>query len=624
MEEEIIFRVEVPGAEKAINSIENLTKANKALREERKKLDIDSDSGRARVQQINTQIDKNTELIKNNSSALEKQRLNIGNYKSALDGVAPGLSGFATGMYNMAKASLAFIATPIGAAIAAISLALAPLISFLTTTGEGMDIVTRETEGWNSVMRQLKDGINEAGKSSFEFLKTVLNSIPGVNSLSVAYNELAKAGREYADVLDEIEESQRVFDIIAAEEENNIKRLILQSKNRTLTEKERIDLIDQALHKEQELSDKRIEFADKELKAVITLAEAQTKTQQGYNQSIEQYGIELVKTLTNTDEELSKRVASALLKVKDAEGQSIAILEKAQNQRDALLDKQDQKAAKSAEDKRKKDEEERLKYAEFLRLQDEDRKQEVEDFNDFQRQKAKELEQDRIESARRVAQKEAEVERIKSGAISGLLKKVTGDRIDAQKLYTSIFKKGAFSETLVNAKAAAGAAYKALAGIPIVGPVLGAAAAVAAYAFGLSQALGIQAIQFARGGIAGTGGVLRGRSHANGGIPFSVGGRVGFEAEGGEAIINKKSTSMFRTQLSAINQAGGGRSFAVGGVPESSSISVGNISRASESSVSQREIFEAIAQLKIVATIEDINREQRRVEILDNRATVLS
>lgn len=71
------------------------------------------------------------------------------------------------------------------------------------------------------------------------------------------------------------------------------------------------------------------------------------------------------------------------------------------------------------------------------------------------------------------------------------------------------------------------------------------------------------------------GGLLQGRSHAEGGIPLTVGGQGGFEAEGGEAIINKKSTSMFKPLLSAINEAGGGvafdkpfglKKFAVGGI----------------------------------------------------------
>lgn len=61
------------------------------------------------------------------------------------------------------------------------------------------------------------------------------------------------------------------------------------------------------------------------------------------------------------------------------------------------------------------------------------------------------------------------------------------------------------------------------------------------------------------------GGMVHGKSHKQGGEMFSVGGRVA-ELEGGEAVINKRSTSMFKTQLSAMNVAGGGKKFASGGM----------------------------------------------------------
>ncbi|MEM9076314.1 MAG: hypothetical protein AAGC43_04705 [Bacteroidota bacterium] len=57
------------------------------------------------------------------------------------------------------------------------------------------------------------------------------------------------------------------------------------------------------------------------------------------------------------------------------------------------------------------------------------------------------------------------------------------------------------------------------------------------------------------------GGLLSGPSHANGGIPTPYG-----ELEGGEAVMNKRSTALFRPLLSALNVAGGGRKFASGGI----------------------------------------------------------
>lgn len=73
----------------------------------------------------------------------------------------------------------------------------------------------------------------------------------------------------------------------------------------------------------------------------------------------------------------------------------------------------------------------------------------------------------------------------------------------------------------------------------------------------------------AKGGIVeyGSGGLFNGPSHKQGGIPVTTKGSGNmFEVEGGEAIINKKSTAMFKPLLSSINELGGGVKFAMGGI----------------------------------------------------------
>ena len=51
------------------------------------------------------------------------------------------------------------------------------------------------------------------------------------------------------------------------------------------------------------------------------------------------------------------------------------------------------------------------------------------------------------------------------------------------------------------------------------------------------------------------GGLIEGPSHATGGVPV---GNTGIEVEGGEAIINKRSTKKYKTLLDAINASGNG------------------------------------------------------------------
>ena len=92
-------------------------------------------------------------------------------------------------------------------------------------------------------------------------------------------------------------------------------------------------------------------------------------------------------------------------------------------------------------------------------------------------------------------------------------------------------------------------------------------AAVKAGAFGALNVAKVSGVKFAEGG------ELFGPSHSNGGIPFTIAGKPGFEAEGGESIINKKSTSMFKPLLSYLNVLGGGKPFASGGVASLGAVS---------------------------------------------------
>lgn len=85
--ETVILDFKVNGQDATV-SIDNLTKANKELREERKKLDLQTEEGIKRANEINTAIDRNTNVIKANSSALEKQRMNVGNYTDSIKNAA--------------------------------------------------------------------------------------------------------------------------------------------------------------------------------------------------------------------------------------------------------------------------------------------------------------------------------------------------------------------------------------------------------------------------------------------------------------------------------------------------------------------------------------------------------
>lgn len=145
-------------------------------------------------------------------------------------------------------------------------------------------------------------------------------------------------------------------------------------------------------------------------------------------------------------------------------------------------------------------------------------------------------------------------------SVFGQIKGLVGEQ-------TALGKAAAIAETTINTYMAAQKAYSAMAAIPVVGPALGAVAAAAAVASGLMNVAKISStdVKYEKGGL------LKGKSHSEGGIPFTVAGRGGFEAEGGEYIVNKRATAMYFPVLEAINRSVGYGSYnpvymAAGGV----------------------------------------------------------
>jgi len=125
---------------------------------------------------------------------------------------------------------------------------------------------------------------------------------------------------------------------------------------------------------------------------------------------------------------------------------------------------------------------------------------------------------------------------------------------------------------------------------------------------------------FRDGGIIETfanGGLVHGKSHAQGGEKFAVGGRV-VELEGGEAVINKRSTAMFGRQLSAMNAAGGGVKFADGGL-----LNMPSFSQQQFNAIGQNQMMGAMGSSgKVVVVEADITDSQNSVSVIQSEATI--
>jgi len=177
-------------------TIKELRDQNKLLNKLRNDTNLLTEEGQAELKLLNDRLDSNNALIKENVDQYTQQKIGIGDYaggiKSALaemnpfnvsisvfiqnaqkaGGVLPLLSnGFkavATGISGMTKAALAFIATPIGAVIAAVGLVLGAIVNYLKSTQEGMDAVTKVTRPLAAIFESLVGVLQDVGKWLFE------------------------------------------------------------------------------------------------------------------------------------------------------------------------------------------------------------------------------------------------------------------------------------------------------------------------------------------------------------------------------------------------------------------------------------------------------------------------
>ncbi len=150
------------------------------------------------------------------------------------------------------------------------------------------------------------------------------------------------------------------------------------------------------------------------------------------------------------------------------------------------------------------------------------------------------------------------------------------------------------------------------------------AASVQAASFGFANVAKIAGVQFEEGGL------LEGPSHKQGGIPFTIGGHAGFEAEGGEYIVNREATKRFLPLLESLNSkynvpgAGGIGMFQNGGIVTSQFTSL-NGQKGFKLDYNRLALAVAKANESLpnpVVIVDDINSGQQRVAEVIEGATI--
>jgi hypothetical protein len=391
----IVASVEAFGKE--AKSIDDARSAVKQLTIERNKLDLSTDAGKAKQKELNASIDQHNKFIKENVDQYQQQKINIGNYTSALSGIKGPIGefigklqatkeGFEKGkdaVKGMEIQQMSFNAVLKANVIGIIIVALTSLYTLFTKFEPVVDKIKAGFAGFTAAVDVLTSRLIIFGKGTIEviiaYFQSLINTAQalgqilsgdfskGFSNLKTSFDglgvavdktsqsfagmgsEMAAAAKEafaLEEALQDLEDRQTAQIIVNAEAEQQINKLILQSKNRTLTEAQRLGLIDKASATEKKNFEDNKKLAEDAYQIALKNYALKTKLSTQ----------ELEELMTNTKRraeiegkasQLSgdevKKLAEQKAGIINLETESVNLQEKLTNRRDAIVDAARQK-----------------------------------------------------------------------------------------------------------------------------------------------------------------------------------------------------------------------------------------------------------------------------------------
>lgn len=284
-------------------SLNDLRQQNTKLLEERNNLSLFDLKDIERKNQINKQLNENNKLIKENVSELEQQKINIGNYASALDGVKgglekiiPNLGGMTQGLSGITAGAKAFSATPLLGIFTLLSTIVPVVVNYFKSFAPVMDAIEDAVTAVSSTFKALSENFGS-------FIKGIAGSSSDWDKFKGKLKETRDEAQRLLDVQRNIDEQNLLNQLRASKEGVQIRELILQSKNRKLTEEERQQKLQQALD---------IEISQRE-RLLKTDKEA-------FELSVDQFIFNNTKRLKSTEEliRLEKQRADETIRIESA------------------------------------------------------------------------------------------------------------------------------------------------------------------------------------------------------------------------------------------------------------------------------------------------------------------
>jgi len=285
---------------------------------------------------ITVDSDDAKDNIKDVKNAVGDLKDNLSVTSIASKGLGGTIKSLGTSFISLTKSAWAFVATPVGAILTAVALAAGGLYAIFKDFQPVLDKVEQLFSAVSSVGQVLKNtfiGLFTGTKS----LKESFSNLGG--KMKEAANEAIALTKAEQDLDDQL----KINEIRNKEAEAQINKLLVQSKNRSISEKERAGLIEEAMAVEQKAFEQTKKNADEEYNIAMRKLINNKELSKEQKADLKERGIAAafdLQNITNIADEEIDRLKNAYLAKIDIQNKSTQMVEKAQNRLDQLADKQ--------------------------------------------------------------------------------------------------------------------------------------------------------------------------------------------------------------------------------------------------------------------------------------------
>lgn len=308
IKEEVLIDIKLDQDEGQFKKLADLKGVINGLKEQEKQLAQDRKNGTITLKEYNSEIVRIEALNKKAKASynevqrsvtglknplteinesLKKQTALMGGATPALDKMTGGAASAAQGFLGMAKGAMAFIATPIGAVVTALGLAIGALTAYLKGSEEGQDKLAKVMAVGKVVFDSVLVVVEKLGEALFGIGEVIASGVGSVidffaPKVGKMLSDTIKAGAEIADLLDLIEANENELIVKRAETNRRVSELrekAIQSEGaqkRAFVE-EAIQLEKRLAAEELRQANLKLSHFNREAKASGALTEEQKK-----------------------------------------------------------------------------------------------------------------------------------------------------------------------------------------------------------------------------------------------------------------------------------------------------------------------------------------------------------